>query len=130
MWDDEQWMAYVSMSRACQIKSLLPNETSVGLRVTSLKWTGPDPEGSETLPTVPSQIEYTDEVSRADDIGFGEEPSDLRRIEAGNGVDSDDHLALDRSLTYHDDSSFQETTQDIADRRKLQNMMQVGAPES
>ncbi|KNG84254.1 putative meiosis specific protein Hop1 [Aspergillus nomiae NRRL 13137] len=103
---------------------------TVGLRVTSLKWTGPDPEGSETLPTVPSQIEYTDEVSRADDIGFAEEPSDLRRIEAGNGVDSDDHLALDRSLTYHDDSSFQETTQDIADRRKLQNMMQTQASSS
>ncbi|GAB1203210.1 hypothetical protein APSETT445_001837 [Aspergillus pseudonomiae] len=77
-----------------------------------------------------ARIEYTDEVSRADDIGFVEEPSDLRRIEAGNGVDSDDHLALDRSLTYHDDSSFQETTQDIADRRKLQNMMQTQASSS
>ncbi|KAE8132254.1 meiosis specific protein Hop1 [Aspergillus pseudotamarii] len=98
---------------------------TVGLRVTSLKWTGPDPEGSETLPTVPSQIEYTDEVSRADDIGFVDEPSDLCRIEAGNGADSGDHLVLDRSLTYHDDSSFQEATQDIADRRKLQNMMQT-----
>lgn len=111
-------------------KLFLPNEDSVGLRVTSLKWTGPDPEGSEALPTVPSQIEYTDEVSRADDIGFVDEPSDLCRIEVGNGVDSGDHLALDRSLTYRDDSSFQEATQDIADRRKLQNMMQVGAPAS
>ncbi|KAE8316400.1 meiosis specific protein Hop1 [Aspergillus transmontanensis] len=93
---------------------------TVGLRVTSLKWTGPDPEGSEALPTVPSDIEYTDEVPRADDIGFVDEPSNLRRTEAGN-----DHLALDQSLTYRDDSSFQETTQDIADRQKLQNMMQT-----
>ncbi|OOO10485.1 DNA-binding HORMA domain-containing protein [Aspergillus oryzae] len=88
--------------------------------VTSLKWTGPDPEGSEVLPTVPSDIEYTDEVPRADDIGFVDEPSNLRRTEAGN-----DHLALDQSLTYRDDSSFQEATQDIADRQKLQNMMQT-----
>ncbi|KAB8273398.1 meiosis specific protein Hop1 [Aspergillus minisclerotigenes] len=93
---------------------------TVGLRVTSLKWTGPDPEGSEALPTVPSDIEYTDEVPRADDIGFVDEPSNLRRTEAGN-----DHLALDQSLTYRDDSSFQEATQDIADRQKLQNMMQT-----
>ncbi|RAQ60210.1 putative meiosis specific protein Hop1 [Aspergillus flavus] len=93
---------------------------TVGLRVTSLKWTGPDPEGSEVLPTVPSDIEYTDEVPRADDIGFVDEPSNLRRTEAGN-----DHLALDQSLTYRDDSSFQEATQDIADRQKLQNMMQT-----
>ncbi|KAB8204311.1 meiosis specific protein Hop1 [Aspergillus parasiticus] len=93
---------------------------TVGLRVTSLKWTGPDPEGSEALPTVPSDIEYTDEVPRADDIGFVDEPSNLRRTEAGN-----DHLSLDQSLTYRDDSSFQETTQDIADRQKLQNMMQT-----
>ncbi|KAJ1717398.1 meiosis specific protein Hop1 [Aspergillus flavus] len=93
---------------------------TVGLRVTSLKWTGPDPEGSEVLPTVPSDIEYTDEVPRADDIGFVYEPSNLRRTEAGN-----DHLALDQSLTYRDDSSFQEATQDIADRQKLQNMMQT-----
>ncbi|KAE8339212.1 hypothetical protein BDV24DRAFT_136467 [Aspergillus arachidicola] len=93
---------------------------TVGLRVTSLKWTGPDPEGSEALPTVPSDIEYTDEVPRADDIGFVDEPSNLRRTEAGN-----DHLALGPSLTYRDDSSFQETTQDIADRQKLQNMMQT-----
>lgn len=106
-------------------KLLLPNESSVGLRVTSLKWTGPDPEGSEVLPTVPSDIEYTDEVPRADDIGFVYEPSNLRRTEAGN-----DHLALDQSLTYRDDSSFQEATQDIADRQKLQNMMQVCAPAS
>ncbi|GMF79549.1 unnamed protein product [Aspergillus oryzae] len=80
----------------------------------------PDPEGSEVLPTVPSDIEYTDEVPRADDIGFVDEPSNLRRTEAGN-----DHLALDQSLTYRDDSSFQEATQDIADRQKLQNMMQT-----
>ncbi|KAF7619638.1 meiosis specific protein [Aspergillus flavus] len=93
---------------------------TVGLRVTSLKWTGPDPEGSEVLPTVPSDIEYTDEVPRADDIGFVDEPSNLRRTEAGN-----DHLALDQSLTYRDDSSFQEATRDIADRQKLQNMMQT-----
>lgn len=43
--------------------------SSVGLNVTSLKWTGPDPESSEALPEVPDQIKYNETVERAVDIG-------------------------------------------------------------
>ncbi|KAE8386892.1 meiosis specific protein Hop1 [Aspergillus alliaceus] len=96
---------------------------TVGLRVTSLKWTGPDPEGSEALPTVPAQIEYNDEVPRSDDIGFIDKPSTLHQSKAGSGAGPNDQLDVDQSSTCHDASGFQEATQDIADRHKLQNMM-------
>ncbi|KAF7594337.1 DNA binding protein [Aspergillus hancockii] len=98
---------------------------TVGLRVTSLKWTGPDPEGSEAVPTVPSQLEYTDEVSRTMDIGFADELSNLHHLEMGNGngISSGDHLALDKSSAGHGASSYQEATQDIVEREKLQNMI-------
>lgn len=43
--------------------------SSVGLNVTSLKWTGPDPESSETLPKIPDQIKYNETVERVVDIG-------------------------------------------------------------
>ncbi|KAB8079477.1 meiosis specific protein Hop1 [Aspergillus leporis] len=96
---------------------------TVGLRVTSLKWTGPDPEGSEALPTVPSQLEYKDEVPRTEDIGFIDEPSNLHCLETGNGIGPGDHLALDQPSAGHGVSGFREATQDIAERQKLQNMM-------
>jgi hypothetical protein len=127
VWYNEQRMAYVSISRSA--KSLLPNESSVGLRVTSLKWTGPDPEGSEALPTVPSQLEYKDEVPRTEDIGFIDEPSNLHCLETGNGIGPGDHLALDQPSAGHGVSGFREATQDIAERQKLQNMMPVSAPQ-
>ena len=41
---------------------------SVGLKVTSLKWTGPDPEGSEAPPKIPEQIEYRDKMKREAEI--------------------------------------------------------------
>lgn len=41
---------------------------SVGLKVTSLKWTGPDLEGSEAPPKIPQQIEYRDKMKREADI--------------------------------------------------------------
>lgn len=80
---------------------------AVGLNVTSLKWTGPDPEGSEALPKIPPQIEYNDKVQRAADIGLTSE-------EIPNPM-------LSR------DGSFLEATQDIAERRKLQMMIPTQA---
>ena len=41
---------------------------SVGLKVTSLKWTGPDLEDSEAPPKIPQQIEYRDRVKREAEI--------------------------------------------------------------
>lgn len=38
--------------------------------MTSLKWTGQDPEGSESLPKIPDKIDYNDTVERAKDISL------------------------------------------------------------
>ncbi|RHZ69383.1 hypothetical protein CDV55_102220 [Aspergillus turcosus] len=81
---------------------------TVGLKVTSLKWTGPDPEGSEIVPKVPMDLEYTDVVHRSEDIGLAEG----RLIE--------DDLKI-RSAGSTDMS--QEATQDITEREKLQMMI-------
>lgn len=64
-------MAYVGafFHQSCS----LTNFIRVGLKVTSLKWTGPDPEGSEIVPKVPMDLEYTDVVHRSEDIGLAEE---------------------------------------------------------
>lgn len=40
--------------------------------MTSLKWTGQDPEGSEALPKVPDKIDYNDTVERAKDIDLAD----------------------------------------------------------
>ncbi|KAE8148245.1 meiosis specific protein Hop1 [Aspergillus avenaceus] len=95
---------------------------TVGLKVTSLKWTGPDPEGSEALPTIPSQLEYSDVVSRTEDIGFVENTSLLYRSETGKCAGSEGTPALNQS-SYCVSGSFQEATQDIAERQRLQMMM-------
>jgi hypothetical protein len=50
------------------------DEISVGLKVTSLKWVGPEPE---SIPQIPAQIEYKDTVPRIADIGFEDEGSKL-----------------------------------------------------
>ncbi|KAL4932120.1 putative meiosis specific protein Hop1 [Aspergillus undulatus] len=51
---------------------------TVGLKVTSLKWIGPEPEASESMPQVPADIEYKDTVPRAEDIGFEDAESQLQ----------------------------------------------------
>ncbi|KAF4225365.1 hypothetical protein CNMCM6805_008610 [Aspergillus fumigatiaffinis] len=81
---------------------------TVGLKVTSLKWTGPDPEGSEIVPKVPMDLEYRDVVHRSEDIGLSEEKI------------NEDELKI-RSVRPTDMS--QEATQDINEREKLQMMI-------
>ncbi|EYE91024.1 putative meiosis specific protein Hop1 [Aspergillus ruber CBS 135680] len=76
---------------------------AVGLNVTSLKWTGPDSEGSEALPRIPLQIEYNDKVRREADIELANEEIS--------------------SLTLSRNESSLEATQDIAERQKLQMMI-------
>ncbi|KAI9932699.1 DNA binding protein [Aspergillus wentii] len=88
--------------------AVAPSDTiSVGLQVTSLKWTGPDPEGSEAPPKIPLQIEYNDEVQRTADIGSSDKGSSIL-----NGLGSRN-------------GSFLEATQDITERQKLQMMIPV-----
>ncbi|KAK2802102.1 hypothetical protein FQN50_007466 [Emmonsiellopsis sp. PD_5] len=45
---------------------------SVGLKVTSLKWSGDDLPGADT-PEIPANIEYTDRFRREEDIGISQD---------------------------------------------------------
>ncbi|KAL4881940.1 HORMA domain-containing protein [Aspergillus karnatakaensis] len=77
---------------------------TVGLKVTSLKWTGPEPEESEAIPPVPAEIEYKDVVPRAADIGLDDEESKRQSPPVQAGIS-------------------QEATQDVIERERLQRMM-------
>ena len=54
---------------------------SVGLKVTSLKWTGPASvdDSQDMQPEIPTQIEYKDMVPRDADIGLGNEETSQSR---------------------------------------------------
>jgi meiosis-specific protein HOP1 len=122
-------MAYVGafFRQTCS----LTNFTRVGLKVTSLKWTGPDPEGSEIVPKVPMDLEYTDVVRRSEDIGLAEErvvEDDLKiRCKMCRSKDDDFRRDLPLSAARSTDMS-QEATQDITEREKLQMMIPVRSP--
>ncbi|KAL6233160.1 hypothetical protein BDW75DRAFT_252170 [Aspergillus navahoensis] len=77
---------------------------TVGLKVTSLKWIGPEPEESGSIPQIPAQIEYTDPVTRGEDIGIEDEE---RKLQSSQG----------------EVGSSQEATQDVVERERLQSMM-------
>ncbi|KAL2841808.1 HORMA domain-containing protein [Aspergillus pseudodeflectus] len=72
---------------------------TVGLKVTSLKWVGPEPE---SIPQIPAQIEYKDTVPRIADIGFEDEGSNLISPQP---------------------RATQEATQDAIERERLKQMM-------
>lgn len=93
---------------------------SVGLKVTSLRWIGPEPEGSEALPRVPDGIEYNDTVERAKDISI----VDMADMADQNGM----HIISTRNiyiLLTEGSGSLLEATQDITERQKLQRMIPV-----
>ncbi|KAL4908342.1 hypothetical protein BDW74DRAFT_99954 [Aspergillus multicolor] len=77
---------------------------TVGLKVTSLKWIGAEPEEFESIPQIPAQIEYKDMVTRGEDIGFEDEESKPQNSQSEVG-------------------SSQEATQDVVERERLQSMM-------
>ncbi|KAL5337908.1 HORMA domain-containing protein [Aspergillus crustosus] len=76
---------------------------TVGLKVTSLKWTGPEPEDSEPIPPVPAEIEYKDVVPRTEDIGLDDEESKPQSSQV-EGIS-------------------QEATQDVIERERLRMMV-------
>lgn len=101
----------------------IANDRSVGLKVTSLRWNGPDPEDMEA-PEIPEEIEYGDPVSRFADIGFDSKKSLLDDQRCASGMSLKPHLRLlidQISLL----GSFQEATQDVTERQKLQMMIPV-----
>lgn len=108
---DSGWHTYVST----ELCDDLSNPCSVGLKVTSLKWTGPDPEAFEAPPQVPMDIEYSDSAHRSDDIGFPEDASrgqesSIDASSKNNPQSSADHpMALESP---HKEENPQEATQD------------------
>ncbi|KAL2840559.1 HORMA domain-containing protein [Aspergillus pseudoustus] len=78
---------------------------TVGLKVTSLKWVGPE---QEYIPKIPAQIEYKDTVPRIADIGFEDEGSKLisPQIRAESSQ-----------------AETREATQDVVERERLKLMM-------
>ncbi|GAD92959.1 meiosis specific protein Hop1, putative [Paecilomyces variotii No. 5] len=78
---------------------------TVGLKVTSLKWTGPEQDSSENIAQVPSDLQYTDSISRTKEIG----------------VSSNDAMQIET-----EQNSSQESTQarhDAEEKQRLQKMM-------
>ncbi|PYH46883.1 putative meiosis specific protein Hop1 [Aspergillus saccharolyticus JOP 1030-1] len=108
---------------------------TVGLRVSSMKWTGPDPEGSEALPQIPSDLEHTDVVRRMDDVGFEEKESEaaINVIEQNNSTKEADPPTLDPVPSpgpSQKDDSYVEPTQDAIERLQLQKMLETQASDS
>lgn len=66
--------------------------SSVGLKVTSLKWTGPDLEGSEAPPKIPEQIEYRDKMKREAEIERVNGESRPRILMSRDGTVMDQYL--------------------------------------
>ncbi|KAG2418035.1 hypothetical protein HFD88_001135 [Aspergillus terreus] len=84
---------------------------TVGLKVTSLKWTGPECEGSEAPPRIPAQLEYSDVVRRADDI---ESPDAIEALAATGDAPLGRQMSAD---------SFQGTSQDLRILERLKSML-------
>ncbi|KAL2809897.1 HORMA domain-containing protein [Aspergillus granulosus] len=78
---------------------------TVGLKVTSLKWVGPE---VESIPQIPAQIEYKDTVPRIADIGFEDEGSKLIST-------------LPRGQSSQEET--REATQDAVERERLKLML-------
>lgn len=100
---------------------------SVGLKVTSLKWTGPEPEDSEPIPPIPADIGYRDTVPRAEDIGFEDEESKLLFSQIEGMLTSASTYFVDkyRLIAFCEVGSSQEATQDVVERERLRMMMPV-----
>lgn len=83
------WTVDIIREQCILYLKFLSNDDSVGLKVTSLKWTGPDPGSSELQPEIPPQIEYKDAVPRERDIGLAQEDNmqaDLRSEQSKHTV--------------------------------------------
>ncbi|KAL1859932.1 hypothetical protein Plec18170_001879 [Paecilomyces lecythidis] len=95
---------------------------TVGLKVTSLKWTGPEQDGSENVAQVPSNLQYTDDISRTEEIGISS--NDAMQIGTEQSMCSHEFTEVAQRLTRADSS--QESTQarhDAEEKLRLQKMM-------
>ncbi|PWY94465.1 meiosis specific protein Hop1 [Aspergillus sclerotioniger CBS 115572] len=99
---------------------------TVGLKVTSLKWTGPESEGSEDPPHIPPDLEYNDPMRRLADVGFDDKEDLVRTLgsrpntSVENRLRPDDDLSLPPSREINDNGV---STQDLVEKHQLQMML-------
>ncbi|PKY00797.1 putative meiosis specific protein Hop1 [Aspergillus campestris IBT 28561] len=87
---------------------------TVGLKVTSLKWTGPDPGAFEAPPQVPMDMEYSDTAQRSDDIGFPEDVSRGKESPTNASAKDNSQSSADQQMELespHEEQSSQEAAQ-------------------
>ena len=97
--------------------------------MTSLKWIGPSLGDLEAVPKIPPQLEYGEVVKRSDDIGFSDGKGSPQSVSREDGHNETSHSDRDQSSIRSGEanSSLENSTpsQDVADRQRLQMMMQV-----
>lgn len=57
-----------------------PKNKSVGLKISSLKWSGADYPSSEYVPEIPASIGYGNRIRRDEDIGISEVDAAVRDL--------------------------------------------------
>lgn len=104
----------------------------VGLRVTSLRWLGRDPDDQENVPSIPSNLSYGDEVFRDEEVGFTEGSKDSCNSMSGHDQMevSDDRLdasqmSVSTSNALHSIPLSTQTRHDHVERNMLRNMLEV-----
>ncbi|PYI11599.1 meiosis specific protein Hop1 [Aspergillus sclerotiicarbonarius CBS 121057] len=99
---------------------------TVGLKVTSLKWTGPEPEGSEAPPQIPLGLEYNDPVRRLEDVGFEDKEDILRTLGSRASTSMEKQLRPDGDLPLSPSRTTKDnvvSTQDLIEKHQLQMML-------
>ncbi|OJJ49137.1 hypothetical protein ASPZODRAFT_61443 [Penicilliopsis zonata CBS 506.65] len=119
---EENWR---KESQSCG--SMTTADHKVGLRVTSMKWTGPDLEGSDAAPAIPEDIEYHDEVVRGSDIGFPEDEELSSQAEKAKnkneGTTQSTSIHGDMSQVAESSLESTQARQDIMGKQRLQQMI-------
>ncbi|RAH55830.1 meiosis specific protein Hop1 [Aspergillus piperis CBS 112811] len=99
---------------------------TVGLKVTSLKWTRAEPEGAEPLPQIPPDLEFNDPVRRTKDIGFDDKEDILRTLGGSGSLSMENGLRQDTDLCLslcQKAENEKVSTQDLVDKHQLQMML-------
>ncbi|GKZ21015.1 DNA binding protein [Aspergillus brasiliensis] len=99
---------------------------TVGLKVTSLKWIGPEPGGAEAVPQIPPDLEFNDPVRRMKDIGFDDKEDILRTLGGSGSASMENCLRQDTDLRLslcQEAEKERVSTQDLVEKHQLQMML-------
>lgn len=124
-----QWMADGIRKYLLNFVMTLSNPCSVGLKVTSLKWTGPDPGAFEAPPQVPMDIEYSDTAQRSDDIGFPEDVFRGQESPINASAKDSSQSSADRLMTMESPHKDENTQEAAPDSQKIVGNTSQERPE-